>query len=246
MPLLALNLFIYSMFSLLFRVLAFAAFAGLTTTVFAEHSDESVRRNILEHVDTKAAGELIFKLGDITYFTDILHPVHDQAVSGFDTDGSLFPLTHIITDTPVVTASLIQDVLSSYGQEDDVFNADFLQSIFITSPNVATSLDASAIQYLSTLRPSHLILDGAFGDQASNINGSFAVTVLSAARTASLPPGPFIGRVEDGRLSLSTVYRLYTDHYSAFVDGVYPVNDGGGDYRSFGFFSPEWPLPSIP
>ncbi|KAK4938114.1 hypothetical protein LTR10_021354 [Elasticomyces elasticus] len=228
------------------RTLALSAVAGLITSILADHTDQSVKQNALKHVDTKAVGEHIFQLGDITYFTDTIHATCEQAASGPDTDGSLFPITHIIADTPVVTANFIEDVISKYEQEDDVFNADFLQAIFFTCFNASATLDASAIQYLSTLNPSKLILGKAFGDHASNITGSFSVTVLSTTNAASLPPGPLVARSEDCGLAISTVYRLYTDDTRAFVDGVYPTSEGTGSYKSFGFFSPKWPLPSIP
>ncbi|KAI1615006.1 amidase family protein [Exophiala viscosa] len=225
------------------RLLAFSAVAGVAITVLA---DQSAKRNALKHVVTKGVGEHFFQLGDINYFSESLNSACEQAASDSDADGSLFPFTHIIADRPVITGSCIEDIVTRYGQEDDVFNEDFLQAIFFTSSSNTASLDASAIQYLSTLGISDLILSKAFADHASNITGSFSVIVLSTANAASLPPGPFIGKLEECGLSMSTVYRLYTDHQRAFVDGVYPASDGTRGHKSFGFFNPEWPLPSIP
>ncbi|KAK5267541.1 hypothetical protein LTR40_014357, partial [Exophiala xenobiotica] len=177
----------------------------------------------------------------------ILHPVSIQDVPRLeDVKDVTFPLTHIIAEVPLVTGSFLEDVLGRYIQADDVFNPDFLEAILITSSNASSVLDKSAIAYLETLAPSHVFLSREFHEHASTISPSLPVTILSSADLQSSPPGPYAAVLHDQTLSLSSALMLYTDEFRAFVDGVYPVNDGSGAYRSLGFFSPEWPTPSIP
>ncbi|KAJ9496725.1 hypothetical protein H2202_007799 [Exophiala xenobiotica] len=226
------------------RLLAVLAIAGAAVS---SGTNPSPSRNRIRHIDTKARGEEFFQLGEITYLTDILHPVSIQDVPRLeDVKDVTFPLTHIIAEVPLVTGSFLEDVLGRYIQADDVFNPDFLEAILITSSNASSVLDKSAIAYLETLAPSHVFLSREFHELASTISPSLPVTILSSADLQSSPPGPYAAVLHDQTLSLSSALMLYTDEFRAFVDGVYPVNDGSGAYRSLGFFSPEWPTPSIP
>ncbi len=226
------------------RLLAVLAIAGASASASANRSPS---RNKLKHIDTKARGEEFFQLGEIIYLTDTLHPVSIQPVPRLeDAQDVTFPLTHIIAEAPVVTGQFLEDVLGRYTQADDVFNPDFLEVILITSSNATSGLDTSAIAYLETLAPSHVFLSPEFHELASIISPSLPVTILNPTYLRSLPPGPYAAVLHDERLSLSSVSRLYTDKFRAFVDGVYPVDDGSGAYRSLGFFSPEWPTPAIP
>jgi hypothetical protein len=226
------------------RLLAVLAIPGASVSA---STNLSPSRNKIRHIDTKARGEEFFQLGEVTYLTDILHPVSIQTVPRLeDVKVVTFPLTHIIAEAPLVTGPFLEDVLGRYIQGDDVFNPDFLEAILITSSNASSGLDTSAIAYLETLAPSHVFLSREFHELASIIGPSLPVTILDPADLRSLPPGPYAAVLHDETLSLSSVFRLYTDEFRAFVDGVYPVNDGSGVYRSLGFSSPQWPTPSIP
>jgi hypothetical protein len=216
----------------------------------AVFSNPAVGRNPDHQINLKqAAGDEIFRLGNITYLTDSAHGVRVRLGSdaAAPTAEASVPLTHIVADAPVLTRHFLEGVINRYTQEDDVFSKDFLGAVYITSFNTTASLDDSAVEYLSFLGTSTLFLDAAFEDYASNISGPFPVTVLSTkSQTPLLPPGPFVAAVGPDGLLLSTVFRLYTDHYRAFVDGVYRTNDGTGNFKALGHFSPEWSLPSIP
>ena len=226
------------------RLLAVLAIAGAWVSA---STNLSPSRNKIKHIYSKARGEEFFQVGEITYLTDILHPVSIQAVPRLeDAEDVTFPLTHIIAEAPVVTGHFLEDVLGRYTEADDVFNPDFLEAILITSSNATSRFDTSAIAYLETLAPSHVFLSREFHELASIISPSLPVTILNPADLWSLPPGPYAAVLHDETLSISSVFRLYTDKFRAFVDGVYPVNDGSGAYRSLGFFSPEWPTPAIP
>ncbi|KIW18728.1 hypothetical protein PV08_03017 [Exophiala spinifera] len=226
------------------RLLAVFALAGVSVTA-------GPGRPELKHVGTRARGEEFFQLDNITYLTDTLYPAYTEALAGvhdLSEDHDVFPLTHIIAEAPVVTGKFLGRILERYEQEDDVFNHAFLHAVLISSSSHSAELDESAVTFLESLNLTHVFLDAKFSGCLSQVrtSASFPLSVLRSDREGRPPPGPYYAIVRRGTLSLSSVFRLYTDHYRAFVDGVYSVNDGTGRFRSLGFFSPEWPVPSIP
>jgi len=202
------------------------------------------KRNTYKLITNNSYGDTIFGLGNTTYLANTQHP--KATLSGLSAttpvDG-LVPITAITTNETVITGSLLQTVVSSYAEADDVFTEDFLEAFYISASGNAT-LDKSALSYLSSINTSYLFLSESFSSSSSSITGSFTTNIVSHAAGAA--QGPFAASIGTYGVSLLYVYKLYRDVQQTFLHGAYSANDGNGAYNPLGFLSPKWPDPMIP
>ncbi|KAF2017351.1 amidase family protein [Aaosphaeria arxii CBS 175.79] len=196
-----------------------------------------VKRNPYTFVLDNPYGDAIFQLGEIAYLANTKYP---KAVIAADcqTVTSAIPITVIKTNASSITKDTLTSVIDSYLSADDVFNHDFLDGLYISSA-VKTSLDATAVEYLTSLNTTFV-----FADSTVSVEGSF--TTIALESPAEVPIGPYLAHVESGTVSFSTVYRLYPDTYRTFLFGAYDANDGEDNHNPLGTFLPKFWDPMIP
>ncbi|KAH8811234.1 amidase family protein [Xylogone sp. PMI_703] len=199
------------------------------------------------HFKSNGYGDDIFQVGGVSYLANghetlVLRPeLPEQCLT---VEGTV-PLVSINVDTPTLTAEYLQEVISNYTLHDDVFNVGYLEAVYISSSIPSPIIDHSAFAYLSIIGVSHLFLDMCYGTLSEYIAGTFTVTLVKSSDNKHAI-GPFLARLEQTGIKLSSVYRLYADTYRTFVSGIYSANDGSGDYKALGEFGPDWSIPMIP
>ncbi|KAI2616304.1 amidase family protein [Hypoxylon sp. NC1633] len=208
-----------------------------------------VKRAPWKHVQTTQYGEVAFGLGNQTYLANFRNPV---AVLGADRpvassqQGSLIPFTVIFAEDEVVTGKYLQDTIASYIEGDDVFSEDFLTGVYIANNGSSSGLrlDASALEYLSSLSPQHLFLDTSF--ESGNYSSHIVVTYVEAPKDSNLTAGPYAASISEGFITFGMVYRLYRDAYRDFLYGTYDSNDGQGTHNPVQIFQTNFWDPMIP
>lgn len=210
------------------------------TALFASISVSAApiaKRNEYTFVLNNPYGDAIFELGNVSYLANTVHP---KAVLSADCEpvASLLPMTVVKTNESTITKSILEGIITSYQEGDDVFNYDFLDGLYISS-TVQSLLDASAVEYLSSFNTSFVFLD-------DSVTGDGPFSKVSIKSTADMPAGPYLASLEEGSVSLATVYRLYPDTYRTFLFGAYETNDGEQSYSPLGVFLPKFWDPLIP
>jgi hypothetical protein len=215
--------------------------SGLLTASLASVSALAVpvvKRNPYNFVLENPYGDAIFELGNVSYLANTKHP---KANAGCTTPtGSLtkIPLTVIKTDETVITKDTLTKIITSYLDSDDVFNHDFLDGLYLSS-SVTSTLDASAIDYLTSFNTSMLFVD-------ASVTADVPMHRMVLESSIELPAGPYLASVEDGSVSFATVYRLYPDTYRTFLFGAYDANDGLDNHNPLGILLPKFWDPMIP
>ncbi|KAF7540860.1 hypothetical protein G7054_g1091 [Neopestalotiopsis clavispora] len=166
-------------------------------------------------------GDQIFSLDDIPFLATTSTPEvsWNQALEPF-----VAPGIHIVTNETAITGDFLQDQLATYFAEDDVLTSAFSGMILLDSTCIF-HLDHTAELYLSSIDAELLFVQTKSSDQAS------------------LVPGPVLVSANGSSIHVSKVFRLYTDTYRTFVDGIYASN---GKYKPLGFFDPSWSYPLVP
>ncbi|CAG8971993.1 hypothetical protein HYALB_00008278 [Hymenoscyphus albidus] len=131
----------------------------------------------------------------------------------------LIPLS-IISDSSIsFTASILQSTVDYYTKSDDVFNNGFLQSIYLkhTGPSPA------AIQY-----PLDSVL-GQYGTKLFMVSREYQSSVQGLEQPITdlqkdIPSGPYFMSAKTG--NVYRAYRLYSDTYQAFTEGLKENGDG--------------------
>lgn len=207
------------------------------------------KRSTWKKISSTAEGGVAFTLGDGTYLANLEYP---KAILGLECKTSskpkdIVPFTIISVDDSTVTESLLNDTIARYLTGDDVFSTDFLEGIYLAyNGSGPANLDSSAVSYLNSLAPAHLLLDAAFSASAAKARFESPVTKVPAANTSSLPAGPYAVSIERTSIAFNTVYRLYQDEFRDFLYGTYEANDGEGTYYPLElFFANKW-YPYIP
>lgn len=118
-----------------------------------------IKRNNYKEIKTTSADGVVYELGNVTYFASAKYPKATVAgAEGFSSVGTA-PITVIVTNNTLITGAFLNSTVSSYLADDDVFNNDFLQSIYISSSAKAGSIDSSAQSYLTSLVVKNIFLD---------------------------------------------------------------------------------------
>lgn len=196
-----------------------------------------IKRNEYTFVLNNPYGDAIFELGNVSYLANTVHP---KAVLAADCKpaASLVPITVVKTNESTITQAVLEGIVSSYLEADDVFSHDFLDGLYISS-TVQSSLDASAVEYLGSFNTSFVFM-------SDSVSGNGAFTTVSIKSSADLPAGPYLASMTEGSVSLATVYRLYPDTYRTFLFGAYDTNDGQQNHSPLGVFLPKFWDPMVP
>jgi hypothetical protein len=202
-----------------------------------------LKRNDIQSLTTTSSGDEIFELGNITFLANLQYPKITLA-STLQPQNNLIPSTVVYTNGSSVSGQYLKSVLAKYKAIDDVFTEDFLGAVFVISSVKNAQLDTSAMSFLSSMNLSQLVLSSSFA-QANNV-ASGALSFIEAPTIDLLPPGPYAATISSSGLSLSSVYRLYSDSYRDFLFGAFESNNGQGDYKALGVFLPKFWDPMIP
>ncbi|KAF1971734.1 amidase signature enzyme [Bimuria novae-zelandiae CBS 107.79] len=196
-----------------------------------------VKRNEYTFILNNPYGDAIFELGNVSYLANTVHP---KAVLATDCKAatSLLPITVVKTNESTISQATLEGIISSYLEADDVFSHDFLDGLYISS-TVRSSLDASAVEYLGSFSTSFIFVD-------DSISGDGPFSKISIKSSADMPAGPYLASIEEGSVSLATVYRLCPDTYRTFLFGAYNTNDGEQNHSPLGVFLPKFWDPMIP
>ncbi|KAG7079993.1 hypothetical protein JMJ78_0007096 [Colletotrichum scovillei] len=196
------------------RALHFVCLAGIATAL--------VGRSPLTLVRTINSLDQVFQLGNNSYLAT---PVSPFALAAANPETTTAPATHIVGNTPIITGQYLQETIAGYLAEDDVFSKDFLETIILSS-NCSSRLDDAATAFVASIGSQVLMLPAS-----------------SQLESPMPPPGPIFLESDGKTITLSKVFRLYTDTYSDFVHGIYESN---GSYEVLGLTDADWGYPLIP
>ncbi|KAI3556541.1 hypothetical protein CABS01_03673 [Colletotrichum abscissum] len=196
------------------QALSFVCLAGIAAAL--------VERSPLVLTHTINGLDQVFQLGNKSYLAT---PASSLAFAAANLKATTAPATHIVANSPVITGRYLQDTIARYLAEDDVFSEDFLETIILSS-NCSSRLDDAATAFVVSIGSQVLMLP-----------------VSSQFESPMPPPGPFFLESDGKTVTLSKVFRLYTDTYSDFVHGIYESN---GSYKILSLTDADWGYPLIP
>jgi Asp-tRNA(Asn)/Glu-tRNA(Gln) amidotransferase A subunit family amidase len=235
------------------RVLAPMRALAVCLLVGSANAAPTARRSAWQKVDSTSNGGVAFTLGNGTYFANLEYPKAllslSCKVSG-ETAGDIVPFTIISVQESAVTGSMLEELVAKYLAGDDVFSTDFLEGIYLAyNGSGSATVDASAVSYLDSISPSHLLLDAAFATSAAKSTWKSAITIVPSSAAAPLPAGPYAVTLTGKSIAFNLVYRLYRDEYRDFLYGAYDSNDGAGTFNPLElFYARKWdpyiPVPS--
>lgn len=215
-------------------ILLIALLAASSVTAAA-----AIERNPYNFVLSDPVGHTIFDLGHVSYLADTKNPKASVRCTAITYDQSTsVPIALVKTNVTLITKDTLETIISTYLGGDDVFSHDFLDGLYISS-RVQSSLDASAVEYISSFNTTWLFLDPL-------VTANTTMNKIALESSADLPAGPYLASVDGTSISFSTVYRLYPDTYKTFLFGAYGMNDGENTHRPVGMFSPKYQDALIP
>lgn len=187
------------------------------------------RQQTIQPLSSIQYGDLVFTLNDTTYLGATTNPVTSfqstAAAPGFA------PVTVISSYDCSITSDSVSATIDEYLALDDVFSEAFLYGIILTSNCTnALSVEAGLATYFA------------------NMNSTLLAVLNSAPPNpfSTIDPGPYLADIgEDGRISISKVYRLYQDRYRDFLYGTYPSTEIG-IYQALPSFISFYEDPLIP
>ena len=192
------------------------------------------RNDPVERLSMVENGDLVFSLGDIPYLALTTTP--SAKVSGINGDG-MVPFTVIKTDECSITAEIIDELIGSYLEGDDVISESFLQALYITSScNGRTSMDTTVLDHLTSAGIKMVLTSSKV-----TCEGISAIEGLD-----DLEPGPYIASIENATASFSMVLRLYQDRYRTFIFGAYESPPSVGSFKAFPVNLAKYQDPLIP
>ncbi|WVW83799.1 hypothetical protein I302_105820 [Kwoniella bestiolae CBS 10118] len=195
------------------------------------------------HSSIQFNNELFYSVGDIEYFSPTHQPAkHLPLPSSVPTEEEYQPICLIwipIPEDGQLTKHMTRAMVRSYLSEDDVLSKAWLQSIFVIpsyqgdQKDLKLNIQVGAVEYLiEKMGTTHLFLDERFNFNPEDSKGNTHITSmkLSALNRAA---GPYLARHSDSQLDFYPVYRLYSDTYHAFINGIYPLDaKGRGRYKT--------------
>ncbi|KAE8381697.1 amidase signature domain-containing protein [Aspergillus bertholletiae] len=220
-----------------------ALFLGLA---FESNSANALFRSIV-HEGLK--GDVTYELGDTAYLATGKDPRDTLTITSsrdrnYHSPATLKALTVIVANQSIVTARYLCATISSYLANDDVFSAEFLGCIYLTSSMRNGSIHTNALEYLSSVGAKTIYLDSSiFRNQDRR-----AISVRRNSAKA-IAPGPYTAVISKDKVELLDTYRLYLDTYRNFITGIYPSNDGSGSFMPLEhicsrLWAPWIPVPS--
>jgi hypothetical protein len=207
---------------------------GLLALVALIEARPVARNDPVKRLSVVDNGDLVFSLGDIPYLALTTTP--SAKAFGINGDG-MVPFTVIKTDECSITAEIIDDLIVSYLEGDDVISASFLQGLYIASScNGATSMNTAVLDHLTSTGTKKVLTSSKVTcEGASTIDG-----------LDDLEPGPYIASIENGAASFSMVHRLYQDRYRTFIFGAYESPPSAGSFKPFPVNLAKYQDPLIP
>lgn len=230
------------------------------------------------HLLKRSSGKYVFQSGDRSYLADLQHPRAsfsgnlNQAAAMDDGVGLV---TVIYTDQRLVNRDILEDLVTRYIQQDDVYSEAFLEGVYISSTSEYKSIfDRSALDFLAESNTKYLFVDASSFSYSTNTTGPYIITYVKTEAavkkkapvthesaqvvaqavlsqnthtTSNLPPGPYVAKVNQNAATLSAVYRLYPDSYSDFLVGAYEIGgDDGRGFKAVDHFDPKFGHALIP
>lgn len=156
-------------------------------------------------------------------------------------EGLELPVAVLKMDVEIVTAEVLNATFERYIAGDDVFSESFLHGVYISSTAEKATLDPSALGLLKELDIKYLML--ASGIKCANSSPGLSIQEISDDTPNPLP-GPYLLTTTKDALTLSQVYRLYTDTYRTFVFGSYESQPG--IHTPLQLTYPNFRYPAIP
>ncbi|KAI9148391.1 Scytalone dehydratase-like protein Arp1 [Paramyrothecium foliicola] len=207
-------------------------------------SGAPIARSIAEEVQRTSSGGIIYTLGEVSYLANSKHPAATLNSTSVQEAQGFTPITVIVANETTVTGAYLESTIASYAAGDDVFNQDFLASLYISSSVGRATIDASGAKYIHSLGLETLYLDSQiFGCKHSNATKTVMVEGSSAGE---LRPGPYTATVSSGAINILATFRLYRDEYRNFISGAYTSNDGEDSFTALEYMDSKWWNPMIP
>ncbi|WWC70328.1 uncharacterized protein I206_104278 [Kwoniella pini CBS 10737] len=194
--------------------------------------------------------KLFYDIDDIQYFTPYDHPIHTSNIdqtSEFGVDNCQ-PVVIIPISIPVegiFTIQHLKPMVERYFSIDDVLTAGFFKHVMFygESNEEEIPVEMSVLVYLMRqFKTEQITFNGKFtlNLPAPGIGlPSISIHKISSSfsKTRELGQGPYLMRYQDGvdfggEIEFYPVFKLYSDYYKTFVNGIYPIRDGNETYKT--------------
>ncbi|WWC89441.1 uncharacterized protein L201_004365 [Kwoniella dendrophila CBS 6074] len=186
-----------------------------------------------------------YKLDNIDYFTPSDQPAHIinvQSNANFQEDFNPVMIIPIVKSKDgIFTVQHLQPLVEAYLSEDDVLTESHFETVlFHPESNVDDGLfiDLSSIVYLmKRFDTKAIFMDERFSTNLPSPGNGLPSVPISTIPAKSIEhglAGPYLFQYipNQSKLHFYPIYRLYPDYYKAFVNGIYPLNDGSGFYNT--------------
>lgn len=195
-----------------------------------------IRKDDLKTWTQIAGGDIVFTLGNVSYLGQTSTPAATSDGTDF---GEPVPFTVIKTIECDISSDVLQSILARYLDEDDVYSAEFLAGLYITSTCKSNpTIQLSAFEFIESTGCAKILVDPRIVATAGK--------VTFVAGLSDLEPGPYLAKLAGDEASLFFAYRLYQDRYRTFVFGAYPDISGQDLYKALPDVLTEYQDPLIP
>ncbi|KAJ5501078.1 hypothetical protein N7527_012199 [Penicillium freii] len=161
----------------------------------------------------------LFTVNGINYYSG--DAVSRVVTSDFDSTrfDAIVPLTVIRTDEALLTTNIIKEAISNYSATDDVFQAGFLEAIFLVYDGDGRGQVESTVQKALSGLGNILVMASSSYQAGAHI--------VSAKLLHDIPKGPYFYSPQTG--DIYQAFRLYPDHQLAFTEAA--LSDGIGGFK---------------
>ncbi|CAI7673659.1 unnamed protein product [Penicillium viridicatum] len=161
----------------------------------------------------------LFTVNGINYYSG--DAVSRVVTSDFDSTrfGAIVPLTVIRTDEALLTTNIVKEAISNYSATDDVFQAGFLEAIFLVYDGDGRGQVESTVQKALSGLGNILVMASSSYQAGAHI--------VSAKLLHDIPKGPYFYSPQTG--DIYQAFRLYPDHQLAFTEAA--LSDGVGGFK---------------
>ncbi|OQE34681.1 hypothetical protein PENCOP_c016G07770 [Penicillium coprophilum] len=161
----------------------------------------------------------LFTVNDINYYSgDAVSKIvlSDSDLTRLD---KIVPLTVIRTDEALLTTDIVKETISNYSAADDVFQAGFLEAVFLVYDGHGRGQVEPTVQKA---------LKG-LGNKVVMASSSYksGKHITPAKLRHDIPNGPYFYSPLTGEIYQA--FRLYSDHQLAFTEAV--LSDGTGGFK---------------
>ncbi|CAI7654638.1 unnamed protein product [Penicillium glandicola] len=161
----------------------------------------------------------LFTVNGINYYSgDVVSKIVISNIDSTQYD-SIVPLTVIRTEEALLTTNIIKETISNYSATDDVFQAAFLETVFLVYDGDGRGQVQSGVQQALKGLGNKLVM------ASSTYKSENYIT--SAKIRQDIPKGPYFYSPQTGEIYQA--FRLYSDHQLAFTEAA--VSDGTGGFK---------------